>query len=247
MNIAYVFDVDGTLTKPRQKITNKFERYFKKWSADKDVFICTGSDFIKTKEQLGNDILTSFQEIYCCMGNETRDRNGLVTFKSDFTLPRELDLDLSSILEKSEYPVKTGNHIEFRSGMVNFSIVGRNADFTERRDYNQWDSINKEREAIANHINKNYPFIEASVGGSISIDIIEKGKDKGQIVYNLINKGYESINFYGDKCHKGGNDYGVVRELEISQLEYKWINVHGPEYLMEILKHEETEANIYSE
>ena len=45
----YIFDVDGTLTEPRKKVTKIFEQQFLKWVRGKRAIIATGSDFKKTK------------------------------------------------------------------------------------------------------------------------------------------------------------------------------------------------------
>jgi phosphomannomutase len=238
MKTVYIFDVDGTMTEPRQKVTDEFANYFKKWSVGRDLYISTGSDFKKTKEQLGTELLMLFREIYCCMGNETRLPDETIIKQRDFVIPDALEVTLNNFLKESICPLKTGNHIELRTGMINFSTVGRNANKIERLNYNNWDKESKEREKIANYINLNFPLLEASVGGSISIDIIEKGRDKGQVVKHLIAAGVERIVFYGDKCSKGGNDYGIIRELEYSNIEYQWTNISGPDFLLNILKAE---------
>ena len=46
-------------------------------------------------------------------------------------------------------------------------------------------------------IRSNFINLEASVGGSISIDIIEKGKDKGQVVKHIVDMGYNKIIYCG--------------------------------------------------
>ncbi len=240
MKTAYIFDVDGTLTEPRQKISKPFLNYFTDWSKSKDLYVSTGSDFIKTKEQLGIDTLKLFKEICCCMGNEIRTSDEKIIKQRALEVPLSLTEDLHAFLNNTDYNVKTENHIELRTGMINFSIVGRKANLEQRDDYNNWDKQNEERKLIADFINKKYPLLDASIGGSISIDIIEKRKDKGQIVGYLKNKKYEKIVFYGDRCYLGGNDYGIVRELERSSLEYQWTNVSGPKQLMEFLKNEKS-------
>ena len=68
---------------------------------------------------------------------------------------------------------------------------------------------------------------------------IEKGKDKGQIVQPLVDLGYKKIIFYGDKCLPGGNDYGIVRELEKQKIDISWHNVKGPDSLIRRLANEE--------
>lgn len=234
---CYLFDVDGTLTHPRKKIEEKFAKKFSRWASNRNLYIATGSDFDKTKEQLPQEILNLFDGIFCCMGNELRNPNGTIVEKSNFVIPDVLNDDLARILTKSPYKPKTGRHIEFRTGMVNFSTVGRRANMKQRKKYSEWDKIHGERKKIADYINKNYPDLDASVGGSISIDIIEKGKDKGQVVSWLLDNGFNDITFLGDRCYPGGNDWGVIRELDkITGVKYDFYNVSGPDEVSDILK-----------
>ena len=234
--VCYVFDVDGTLTEPRMKMDSSFANEFLLWAKNKQCFVATGSDYNKTKQQVPWDILECFENIFCCMGNEIRSDFGAVVHKSNFIIPDNLDQDLQDFLRNTKFNLKTGNHIEFRTGMINFSIVGRNADYEQRATYNLWDKENKERQAIVEFINKNYPTLNASVGGSISIDIIEEGQDKGQIIHHLENAGATKVVFVGDRCDPGGNDYGVIRELQKSNLNFDWDNVSGPEETKMLLR-----------
>ena len=233
---CYIFDVDGTLTEPRKKMNLMFANEFNRWSIGKQCFIATGSDYKKTLEQVPINIIARFELLYCCMANEILDKKGNVISKSSFVIPDELDMDLRKILEDSSYQTKTGNHLEFRTGMLNFSIVGRNANTLQRNQYNLWDKTYQEREKIAEFINTKYPTLNATVGGSISIDIIEEGCDKGQVIHHLENLGATKIVFVGDKCYPGGNDYGIVRELEKTDLISKWYNVKGPDDTLRLLR-----------
>lgn len=234
--ICYIFDVDGTLTVPRAKMDPLFAKSFSTWAKSKQLFIATGSDFEKTKQQIPKSVLTCFNEIFCCMGNETRDKHGTVIERSEFTMPATLKKDLMNSLNNSSYSTRTGNHIELRTGMVNFSIVGRNASIEERRHYNEWDTVNQERKAIADIINKSYPTLNAAIGGSISIDIIEEGKDKGQVINYLENAGACRVVFVGDKCYPGGNDYGIIREFKKSDLAFEWYQVDNPKETLNLMK-----------
>ena len=45
--------------------------------------------------------------------------------------------------------------------------------------------------------------MEATIGGQISIDIYPKGKNKAQVLEDILGP----ITFFGDKCQPGGNDY----------------------------------------
>ena len=49
----------------------------------------------------------------------------------------------------------------------------------------------------------------AVVGGEISIDIYELGKDKGQIVKDIKGK----FEFFGDRLKPGGNDFPIEQQI----------------------------------
>ena len=53
----YLFDVDGTLTPPRQKMTEDFYQFFDRWVCDKVVYLVSGSDYKKIQEQVPENIL----------------------------------------------------------------------------------------------------------------------------------------------------------------------------------------------
>ncbi len=240
---CFIFDVDGTLSEPRQKVKQDHKDFFINWAKDKQCFIATGSDFIKVREQIDIDMLNCFKKIYCCMGNEVRNPDGFITRQNHFIVPDDLNLDLENFIRHSLFEYRTGRHLEIRTGMVNFSIVGRNATQEQRKEYYEWDKNIGERLKMASFINDMYPYLEASVGGSISIDIIKKGCDKGQVVHHLQGSGAEKIVFVGDKCFPGGNDYGIIRELKNTSMKFDWYNVSSPNETYKLIK----ENNIFSE
>ena len=67
----------------------------------------------------------------------------------------------------------------------------------------------EESEGFCDEIMKQFPELEATVGGEISIDIYPKGKNKSQILDHVEG----DITFFGDKCKEGGNDYPIVERL----------------------------------
>ena len=52
MRKLFIFDIDGTLTPSRQKMSMEFQQFFRDWSDKNDYFLVTGSDIEKTKEQI---------------------------------------------------------------------------------------------------------------------------------------------------------------------------------------------------
>lgn len=206
----FIFDVDGTLTPSRQKIDPEFKEFFKSFIVSNKVFLVTGSDYAKTVEQLGADICESVVTVYNCSGNDTWFKGKRVNSKP-FEAPKELYDFMNGWLQTSSFPLRTGNHIEERTGTINFSIVGRNCTLGERKMYVKHDIENRERESIAFQINLDFPGITATIGGETGIDIYRKGCDKSQILEDF-NKD-DTIYFFGDKMEQGGNDWPLAAKL----------------------------------
>jgi hypothetical protein len=131
---------------------------------------------------------------------------------SNWTLPADAKDWLLDRLSQSSFILRTGNHIEERTGTVNFSIVGRNATLKERMLYVQHDRLTNEREQIASEFNHMFTTLDAKVGGETGIDIFLKGHDKRQII-NDFNK-TDKLIFFGDRMYSSGNDYPLKREIE---------------------------------
>ena len=83
---------------------------------------------------------------------------------------------------ESPYHTKTGNHHELRTGMMNFSVVGRNASGEQRGEYAAYDAQHGERSRIASKLKNKYTELDFVIGGAVSIDIFYKGNDKSQII-----------------------------------------------------------------
>ena len=228
-NKCFLFDVDGTLTEPRQRMTEEFARFFSDWMEGKDVFLVSGSDLLKIKEQVPAPIIDKCQGIFACMGNELwkKDEN---IYRNNLLLPQEVKTWLDEKVKDSKFEQKRPPHFEYRAGMVNFSVVGRGASTALRQYYYEWNEGVKERENIAEGFNKEFNKkynLEALVGGQISLDIQQIGKDKGQIIDHL---DYEEYVFFGDKCDSGGNDHSLYERAT-----EKW-KVANHEHTLRLLK-----------
>ena len=204
----YVFDIDGTLTPSRLRIDSEFEQFFLEWMKDKNVIFVTGSDKDKTIEQVGEKIWTNAKRAYQSCGNAVYEGGKLIR-QSDFKLDTELQRLLFTFKASSDWQHHHGNHIEERIGLVNYSTVGRDCDQSSRNAYYDWDKLQGERELFCKIVEDTFPDLEASVGGQISIDIYPKGKNKAQVLGDIIGP----ITFFGDKCQPGGNDYPLVERL----------------------------------
>jgi len=201
------FDVDGTLTPSRGVMDPEFKTWFLENVPMDRVILLTGSDQVKTVEQLGEDFYNQVPISLQCCGNSIW-KLGKHRWDRDWSPSESLLLILNKELEASKYGERYGNHIETRVGMVNFSIVGRGAVGEQRERYASHDRATGERAAIAARIAK-ATGLEAVCGGETGIDIFPKGRDKSQ----LLNHAYRNISFFGDATHEGGNDFAVAEAL----------------------------------
>lgn len=237
--MIYIFDIDGTLTELRKRMSKKVEEDFLSWSEGKEFYLVTGSDFSKTLEQVPLAILGKAKLLFCCLGNSVyktyeEEKNSFFRIKNDIIeWPENVMKMCNGFVEKSKYEKAFGNHIENRAGVLNVSSVGRNASPEERQRYFDWDSEKKERSAFVKKFNKKIKDFEASVGGMISIDIVQKGKNKAQILDNIEGE----VVFFGDKLDEGGNDAPLARRIEKEELGRTY-SVKSPEETIKILLNE---------
>ena len=225
-----MFDIDGTLTPSRLPINQDFELFFEKWIANKKTYLVTGSDKEKTIEQIGLNIWKSVTRVYQSCGNQVWE-NGSLLEESSFYLTREMQAKLDEFLNSSQWKEKFSNHLEQRVGLVNFSIIGRSCPQNKREEYYKWDKINHERLRICEVLMSLFPEIEASIGGQISIDIYEKGKNKAQVLDDIEGEIY----FFGDKMDPGGNDYPIAERLIKENRKHTLFKVNNPQETWDIL------------
>ena len=209
-NMKFIFDVDGTLTPSRRQIEPDFLQFFLDFVDNHEVYLVTGSNREKTIEQIGTDLYHKVKRVYNCAGNDTYEGLHNV-YKNSWVIPDNALQFLQDELDYSVYPVRTGKHIELRPGCVNFSIVGRNANWDERDEYKKWDEDRDERMDIALRFNDRFPELHAFVGGETGVDISVKGADKSQILRDF--KEGDEIVFYGDRMDENGNDYPLANAI----------------------------------
>ena len=100
------------------------------------------------------------QRVYNCSRSDVWEGSTNV-YTSDWQIPEEAEKWLRAECRLSDFPLRTGLHIEKRPGMVNFSVVGRNATMGERKMYVEYDTKSKERIRIAEQF-QNFSVIPSS-------------------------------------------------------------------------------------
>ncbi|XP_044459795.1 phosphomannomutase isoform X1 [Triticum aestivum] len=118
----------------------------------------------------------------------------------NFTLHYIADLDI---------PIKRGTFIEFRSGMINVSPIGRNCSQQERDDFEKYDKVHNVRPKMVSVLREKFAHLNLtfSIGGQISFDVFPQGWDKTYCLRYL--EEFKEIHFFGDKTYKGGNDHEI--------------------------------------
>ncbi|KAG1647315.1 putative phosphomannomutase [Nymphon striatum] len=227
MKNVFVFDVDGTLTPARQSIASDFENFFREFVSKEIVFLASGSDYLKLQKQVPIDILKACEGVFGCAGAQHYKSGNLVVEKHHEFLP-ELQKLCSDFVDASDYPHRTGNHIEARTGMLNISSVGRNANTSERQRYHKWDQLYGERSSFVKLINESTLPYEASAGGQISIDVVPIGWNKSVVKDQVLNLIPDArIIFFGDRMGAGGNDKPLADALSLAGEPHHAICVDG--------------------
>ena len=214
MEKIYAFDVDGTLTYPRQRIDPQFNQLFLNFAHRNLVYLVTGSDRSKILEQLPEQTINACYGMFTCSAAELWAGSRLI-YRKEHEFPRGLIQAAEHLIDTSPYDHRCGKHIEHRSGMLNITTVGRKATTEQRKRYHAWDQENHERKEFIRVLQSQYPEYEFSAGGEISVDIVPFGWTKAVAKTEIEQRHFEcSITFFGDRMAKGGNDKPLADALK---------------------------------
>ena len=225
MTQIFLFDVDGTLTPPGQKMRDSFAEFFGPFVQQHIVFLISGSDYSKIERQVPSDILTRCYGVFGCSGAEYLEQ-GQTIYRNEHQFDAGLVADIERFIEQSSYGVRCGHHVDRRPGMLNVSVVGRNADLQQRAAYFEWDSHVGERLGFVEFLKRNHPGYEAFCGGEISIDIVPRGWNKSVAKRAVLEKFPDAeIVFFGDRMGPKGNDSPLADVLDTPSRRHRAIAV----------------------
>ena len=258
MKNVVLFDMDGTLTPPRKKMSSDMLDALLLLAQYADIGIVSGSPYAYIKEQCNilfeetdesflTDILIlpcNGTQKYSYSNNKWEEDSSLDmrqyigedTYEILMTTLVE-KLYLCSLLSKSYgYPM-TGHHISYRGSMVNWCPVGRNANHEDREKFTIADQKHSIREPALKKIlaipelTKDLSF---SLGGSTSIDIYPHGWDKTYALNHYDNNSL--FCFIGDRClQETGNDKALYDKLN-SIRKNTAFQTSGPAQTIQLIK-----------
>ena len=217
MKDLLLFDVDGTLAESTFKIKKDMVLLLKDLSCKFKLAIVGGGSYITIQEQIGLENLKLFDYIF--------SENGLVVYKNvdgymelyhcndlkgitkEKTIQRIINHCLTFIVN-TKLPYKRGRFIMFRKGMIYCTPIGSDCSYKERNSFKDYDKKNNIRLKLIKYLKENLGDInyDFRLGGNIGVGIHPKGWDKTYCL-KFIEKEYNKIYFFGDRCSQEGNDY----------------------------------------
>ena len=158
MNNIVLFDMDGTLTKPRKVIEREIFPALRELAKVSEIGVVTGSDYNYVHQQIGM-LLESSElryriHILPCNGTKyypppniasqeyriahqinMREELGETNFRAivSYLLQRQ------NLMHLYDIPF-TGHHIDYRGSMINWSPIGRNATDADRKHFIEFDN-----------------------------------------------------------------------------------------------------------
>ncbi|RHZ07630.1 hypothetical protein DYB26_010061 [Aphanomyces astaci] len=170
--ILALFDVDDTLTAARKVVTPEVTARIAKLKNQITVGVVGGSDLVKQKEQLGEDVIHTFDYSFSENGlvgyhnGECINKTSLKEYVGNDKLNKFINFTLLYIANL-DIPIKRGTFIEFRQGMLNVSPIGRNCSQDERDDFEQYDHIHQVRAKMVNVLRAQFADYDFtySIGG----------------------------------------------------------------------------------
>lgn len=252
MKRLFLFDMDGTLTVARKKMSHNMLGSLTSLQKNGwDIGIISGSDMNYIEQQCNimfdisplNPRLVHF--LPC---------NGTKYFKNfkkvwEYSMRNQLgDNTLKELMKNLLYAQQnlmalypqlplTGNFIQMRGSVLNWCPIGRNADDMQRKAWVKLDKNFNIRESFLNHISGkiNTDKITIKLGGETSFDIYPKGWNKTFPIEKIPFSAYNKICFVGDRCLKNGNDEELYNYLNNKNNCYAY-QVNNPQETINIIQ-----------
>ncbi len=239
MDPILVFDIDGTLTTPRQPINYEMTQVLNNLKVP--FYVAAGSHFSLLENQFFNPLYHfGFRKKFDAFVS-----NGAIHYSCDYSFEKSIKLisefNIRAHLGETDYSFLIGtlektlkmdkyllppdlnvidNRIVDRSSMINMCPMGRMATedssaTINRRKFVEFDKENKYREKIMIHLNNilndiiKRKNLHITLGGQTSFDIGIAGEDKTKPIRLLIKNNNKKIVFIGDALFQGGNDAAI--------------------------------------
>lgn len=210
------FDLDNTLTRSRSPISSEMAEVLRSLlESGRNIVVVSGA----TEEQIFKQVGDGFRgNIYVLAqnGNKASLKDGKAGWSNVLSLEQKKDVfdHIKKIQEKFKDiydDVKDKDDlVQDRGCQISFSLIGHNEDLEKKEAF---DPGGHRRRAFLEKV----PFLsntmEVKIGGTTCLDYIERGKNKGFNVAELVKREGWDIGdciYFGDALFAGGNDESVI-------------------------------------
>ncbi|KAI1810435.1 HAD-like domain-containing protein [Poronia punctata] len=212
------FDLDGTLAESKQPLKDSMGEALADLLAVAHVAVISGGDWPQFQKQVASRLpaRADLSKLWLMPTTGTK----LYTYRSgewgpvyaelfDDDVKKHILKSFDDALEATGFtPEQTwGERIEDRGSQITFSALGQQAPIHAKE---VWDPDFAKRKIIQADLKKRLPDLSINMGGATSIDITQKGVDKGYGLKRLSEKSgipLQQMMFIGDAIFPGGNDY----------------------------------------
>jgi phosphomannomutase len=225
------FDLDGTLAESKQPLKDSMGEALADLLAVANVAVISGGDWPQFQKQVASRLPERADRSKLWLMPTTGTK--LYTHKeSDWKLVyaelfsedmrKTIIAAFEASLEATGFkPEQTwGPRIEDRGSQITFSALGQQAPVKEKE---HWDPDFVKRKVIQADLRRRLPGLSINMGGATSIDITQKGVDKGWALKKLRDASdipLEQMMFIGDAIFPGGNDY-PAKEIGLETVRVK--------------------------
>lgn len=240
----FLFDMDGTLTPPRESIKSDMMNAISRLTQVGRVGIITGSDMEYVRQQVFSMfeqwVDPNMVDILPCNGTKKYTyKNNEYTIDHEARMIEEITRETYNTIlrfcSKWQFDIMaehkglpfTGTFLQYRGSLLNWCPIGRAAGSGEREAWVEADEKygirNKFANLLQSKMKQQTSGVTVALGGSTSLDIYPEGWDK---TYGLKHYNNFEAYFTGDKCMVGGNDFHIYEKLKESGRSF---SVHSPE------------------
>ena len=250
-NQIILFDMDGTLTHPREEMESFMVKKLRQLSMYTKLGIVSGSDFDYIMQQCKimfetGGVALDRVDILPCNGTkflkweqgnhkliheaDMLAEIGAPSYKKIMKWLFNHQAEISMLYPDVNF---TGTFFQYRGSLLNWCPIGRIANDTLRYGWtcqdNEWKIREIYMEKLQKYLKAKKIPVTVALGGATSFDIYPDGWDKTYALDHY--KEYE-VFFIGDRCDEGGNDWHIYHKLKSTGKSYI---TTGPRHTTEII------------
>ena len=206
------FDLDGTLTQHKTKLSDAHRDVLKKLQEKYTLIMVGAGQCRRIFNQLDGfpiDIIGNYGMQYAKYNPETKDIDMVYDIQENCN-KEETEKKVTFLREKHGFTEFAGENVEYHiSGCITFPVLGTKA---AQADKLAFDPDRKKRRAFYDEVKELFPDYNVFVGGSSSFDMAPKPYNKYYALAKYCEENgiaHDEVVFVGDDYGIGGNDESV--------------------------------------